>query len=258
MASFLFSIPPSFSVFIPPPHPVSNFPGPECCSDCLLPFHSVTGQKIWQSSKSLVALHQGTKWIKIWLGSTVGNDCWQGQRVHFVKIWCGKSSQSGCAYTINTKRGGDRPRPSDAANELTLLICTTASTKVLMKIKTVKSKVISLVYSDYIYHRRACGSTLYASCVSASPHIYCSASFTCAVIRLSQPAHLSLWIGTPVRLTDESFPLSGDTLRGGANFCASVRRQSCVAPWWATGPRHLIDWRTNTRRWLRNTAGTET
>lgn len=35
----------------------ANFPGPECCSNCLLPFHSVTGQKTWQSSKSLVALH---------------------------------------------------------------------------------------------------------------------------------------------------------------------------------------------------------
>lgn len=55
----------------------ANFPDPECCSNCLPPFHSVTGQKIWLSSKSLVALHQGAKWMKMWLGSTKKNDYWQ-------------------------------------------------------------------------------------------------------------------------------------------------------------------------------------
>lgn len=55
----------------------ANFPDPECCSNCLPPFHSVTGQKTWLSSKSLVALHQGAKWMKMWLGSTKKNDYWQ-------------------------------------------------------------------------------------------------------------------------------------------------------------------------------------
>lgn len=52
----------------------ANFPGPECCSKCLLPFHSVTGQKTWQSSKSLVALHRGMEGMKMWLGSAKEND----------------------------------------------------------------------------------------------------------------------------------------------------------------------------------------
>ena len=66
----LSSISPSSLYFALPPS--ANFPGPECCS--LLPFHSVTGQKIWQSSKSLVAQHRGAKWMKMWVGSTKEND----------------------------------------------------------------------------------------------------------------------------------------------------------------------------------------
>lgn len=65
------SLQPSLYFAHPPSLPPSaNFPRPECCS--LLPFHSVTGQKIWQSSKSLVAQHRGAKWMKMWVGSTKG------------------------------------------------------------------------------------------------------------------------------------------------------------------------------------------
>lgn len=44
-------------------------------AECL--FYSLTGQKTWQSSKSLPALHQGGKWLKMWLSSTKENDYWQ-------------------------------------------------------------------------------------------------------------------------------------------------------------------------------------
>lgn len=73
--------------------------------------------------------------------------------------------------------------------------------------------------------------------VSVSTCIYC----------LSQTEHLSLWIGAVFCLTDESFPLSGDCLQGGTNFCTCRHKQWCVAPWWETGPHHLIDWHANTR-----------
>lgn len=73
----------------------------------------------------------------------------------------------------------------------------------------------------------------------------------CAVSHLSQTVHLSLWIATVVCVTDESSPLSGGSLGGGANFCASKHWQSCIAPWWETGPRHLIDRHANVTRWLR-------
>lgn len=78
-----------------------------------------------------------------------------------------------------------------------------------------------------------------------------------AAVLLSQNTHLSLWIGTVVCVTDESFPLSRDSLWGGANFCASKRWQSCMAPWWEAGPRHLIDWHANMTRWLQNTTGAD-
>lgn len=48
--------------------------------------------------------------------------------------------------------------------------------------------------------------------VCQCPHMYLLFSLLyCAVIRLSQTAHLSLWIGTVVCVTDESFPLSRDS-----------------------------------------------
>lgn len=64
VAALLSSILLSFS------HPFTNFSGPECCSNCLVTFHSVTGQKTWSTSKSLVALQRGVKWMKMWLSST--------------------------------------------------------------------------------------------------------------------------------------------------------------------------------------------
>lgn len=90
-----------------------------------------------------------------------------------------------------------------------------------------------------------------AVCQCPLMYLLFSLLYYCSVIRLSQTAHLSLWIGTVVCVTDESFSLSGDSLRGGANFCAFKHWQSCTAPWWETGPRHLIDWHTNVTRWLR-------
>lgn len=91
VAPFLSFISQSF----PPFRPWSlsaNFPGPECCRNCLLPFHSVTGQKTWQSSKSLAALQSGMKWMKMWLGSTKENDYRQERNtaVHFLKCSYGK------------------------------------------------------------------------------------------------------------------------------------------------------------------------
>lgn len=77
VAPLLFSISPSFPTFLARFPFSANFPAPECCSNCLPPFHSVTGQKTWLSSKSLVAPHQGVKWMKMWLGSTKENDYWQ-------------------------------------------------------------------------------------------------------------------------------------------------------------------------------------
>lgn len=77
MAPLLFSISLSFPTFLFAFLSLLISLIPECCSNCLPPFHSVTGQKTWLSSKSLVALHQGAKWMKMWLGSTKKNDYWQ-------------------------------------------------------------------------------------------------------------------------------------------------------------------------------------
>lgn len=84
-----------FPLFRPRPLSLSaNFPGPECCSSCLLPFHSVTGQKIWQSSKSLVALYQGGRngWKCDWLQQKemITDRKHAQHQAHFLKILCAK------------------------------------------------------------------------------------------------------------------------------------------------------------------------
>lgn len=114
----------------------------------------------------------------------------------------------------------------------------------------IHTSVFHFMYLDYasspcLYSNIVC--QLY---VSVPTCIYCLAS--CTVLS-------SVWVrlhichcGSLRRSVWQMSPslLAGDSLRGGENFCASKRRQSCVAPWWETGPRHLIDWQTNMRRWL--------
>lgn len=84
---------------------------------------------------------------------------------------------------------------------------------------------------------------------SRPSRIHCLAEYT-ALSSVRVKLHICQWGSARRSVWQMSpFPLSGGSLRGGANFCASKHWQSGAAPWWETGPRRLIDGHANMTRW---------
>lgn len=86
------------------------------------------------------------------------------------------SLRSGCAYIMNTKHRKDRRRFHTHRISWLCWFAQWQEPK-CSRNENGQIKVISLVSADDTYHGGACGSTLYASCMSVSPHIYCWAAF---------------------------------------------------------------------------------
>lgn len=109
-----------------------------------------------------------------------------------------------------------------------------------------QSLVFSLVYSDYISSSCLWTNIVRRLYVHVPTYLLFSLLY-CAVIRLSHTAHLSLWIGTAVRLTDESFPLSGDSLSEEVQISAHPRAGNHA--WHLDERRALVTWLTGTLTW---------